>query len=61
MTRLEALAHGQQPPPGAPCCPFHATGGHPDDRHGFDPASIVYKSNLTHDAPGTGEVGSKPW
>ena len=26
----------------APCCPFHASGGHPQDRHGFDPFWLVY-------------------
>jgi len=27
---------------GASCCPFHASGGHPQDRHGMDAASVVY-------------------
>ena len=27
------------------CCNFHATGGHPLDRHGADPASLVYGVN----------------
>lgn len=46
QTRLEALARGE-PLPEGPCCPFHATGGHPEDRHGFDEASVVYGSGTS--------------
>lgn len=27
----------------SPCCVFHDTGGHPEDRCGMDPATIVYE------------------
>lgn len=30
--------------PATECCRFHATGGHPQDRHGFDDAGTVYRA-----------------